>query len=132
MLRKTIEKDPFLYCQPEKLFVEELKKPVHQVKPAYFNSRKAEKGEANVTTVLFDDEIEVIHDRFPIEVVKPLTKEEYSVRGCTALLDAVGSTIKKVKNIQKHLPEEIRSKNTLSIVQRELRPLHLKLLLLIP
>ena len=45
MLRKTIEKDPFLYCQPEKIFVEELKKPVHQVKPAYFNVRKAEKGE---------------------------------------------------------------------------------------
>ena len=38
MIRKTIEKDPFLYCQPEKLFVEELKKPVHSVKPAYFNA----------------------------------------------------------------------------------------------
>ena len=42
MIRKTIEKDPFLYCQPEKLFVEELKKPVHEVKPAYFNVRKKE------------------------------------------------------------------------------------------
>ena len=62
--------------------------------------QKKEEGEANVTTVLFDDEIEVIHDRFPINVVKPLTDEDYYVRGCTALLDAVGSTVKKVENIQ--------------------------------
>lgn len=51
MIRKTIEKDPFLYCQPEKLFVEELKKPVHEVKPAYFNVRKKEAGEVYVNGI---------------------------------------------------------------------------------
>ena len=78
--------------------------------------QKEENGEANVTTVLFDDEIEVIHDRFPIEIVKPLTREDYSVRGCTALLDAVGSTIKKVKNIQKHLPEEMKAEKVIFVI----------------
>ena len=47
----------------------------------------------NVTTVLFDDESDIIHDRFPINMVEPLTEREYYVRGCTALLDAVGMSI---------------------------------------
>lgn len=83
---------------------------------AMLAKQKEDKGEVNVTTVLFDDEIEVIHDRFPIEVVKPLTKEDYSVRGCTALLDAVGSTIKKVKNIQKHLPEDMKAEKVIFVI----------------
>ena len=83
---------------------------------AMLTKQKEDKGEVNVTTVLFDDEIEVIHDRFPIEVVKPLTKEDYSVRGCTALLDAVGSTIKKVKNIQKHLPEDMKAEKVIFVI----------------
>ncbi len=78
--------------------------------------QKKEEGEANVTTVFFDDEIEVIHDRFPIEVVKPLTDSDYYVRGCTALLDAVGSTVKKVENIQKRLPEEMKAEKIIFII----------------
>ena len=78
--------------------------------------QKKEEGEANVTTVFFDDEIEVIHDRFPIGVVKPLTDSDYYVRGCTALLDAVGSTVKKVENIQKRLPEEMRAEKIIFII----------------
>ncbi|MGN0711150.1 MAG: hypothetical protein ACI4LO_05240, partial [Anaerovoracaceae bacterium] len=45
--------------------------------------QKREAGEANVTTVFFDDQIEIIHDRFPIDIVEPLTEKEYYVRGCT-------------------------------------------------
>lgn len=78
--------------------------------------QKKEEGEANVTTVLFDDEIEVIYDRFPISVVKPLTDEDYYVRGCTALLDAVGSTVKKVENIQKRLPEEMKAEKIIFVI----------------
>ena len=78
--------------------------------------QKKEEGEANVTTVLFDDEIEIIHDRFPIHVVKPLTDQDYYVRGCTALLDAVGSTVKKVENIQKHLPEEMKAEKVIFVI----------------
>lgn len=54
-----------------------------------FNSmiqkQQKEEGEVNVTTVLFDDQIDVIHDRFPLSVVQPLTEEDYFVRGTTAL-----------------------------------------------
>ena len=61
-----------------------------------FNSlikkQKAEHGEARVTTVLFDDEYEVLHDHVPIQQVGRLTGKEYYARGCTALLDAVGFT----------------------------------------
>ena len=73
--------------------------------------QKKEEGEANVTTVLFDDQIDMIHDRCPIGAVKPLTDEDYFVRGCTALLDAVGSTVKKMENIQKRLPDSCDRRN---------------------
>ena len=56
--------------------------------------QKAESENVNVTTVLFDDQIDVIHDRFPIGIVEPLTEKDYFVRGCTALLDAVGEAVK--------------------------------------
>ena len=78
--------------------------------------QKKEEGEANVTTVLFDDQINIIHDRFPIDVVKPLSDEDYYVRGCTALLDAVGSTVKKVENIQNRLPEELRAERIVFVI----------------
>lgn len=73
-----------------------------------FNSmikkQRKQKGQANVTTVLFDDQYDLIHDRLAIECIKPLTDQEYYVRGCTALLDAVGKTIRRMKKIQKALP----------------------------
>lgn len=78
--------------------------------------QKKEEGEANVTTVLFDDQIETIHDRFPIHAVKPLTDADYYVRGCTALLDAVGSTVKKVENIQNRLPEEMKAEKIIFVI----------------
>ncbi len=78
--------------------------------------QKKEEGEANVTTVLFDDQIDMIHDRFPIGAVKPLTDEDYFVRGCTALLDAVGSTVKKMENIQKRLPEELKAEKVIFVI----------------
>lgn len=60
--------------------------------------------------------MEIIHDRFPIEVVQPLTDKEYYVRGCTALLDAVGQAINKIDNVQKHLPEEQRAGKVLFVI----------------
>ena len=78
--------------------------------------QKAEGEKVNVTTVLFDDEVDIIHDRFSIDIIEPLTDKEYFVRGCTALLDAVGSTINKVENIQKHLPDPYRHRLHLPMV----------------
>lgn len=74
-----------------------------------FNSllekQKKEPGEAVVTTVLFDNDYELLHDRFDIKNVKPVTGREYFVRGSTALLDAVGKTIMKTVNVQKNAGE---------------------------
>lgn len=69
-----------------------------------------------VSTVLFDDEVEVIHDRVPIEKVAPLTGKEYFTRGCTALLDAVGDSIHHIRNIHKYAREEDRPARTMFVI----------------
>lgn len=85
-----------------------------------FNSmlekQKSEAGEALVTTVLFDDRYEMIHDRFRMELVKPLTRKEYYARGCTALLDAMGRTIEKLISVQKYLPEEEQAEKMIFVI----------------
>ncbi len=70
-------------------------------------------GEALVSTVLFDHRVEVLHDRVPIDQVKPLTEKDYVPSGCTALLDAVGGAIRYHERVQKILPEEYRPEHTL-------------------
>ena len=57
---------------------------------AMLTRQKEQEGEANVTTILFDHEVQLLHDRFPLKAVAPLTEKDYYVRGCTALLDAIG------------------------------------------
>ncbi len=64
--------------------------------------QKTEKGEAYVTTVLFDDRYELLHDHLSIDKIGEMDETQYFTRGCTALLDAVGLTIKKMENITKH------------------------------
>ncbi len=78
--------------------------------------QKKEEKEVNITTILFDDEVEVIHDRFPIGIIEPLTEKEYFVRGCTALLDAVGAGIDKMNNVQKHLPEQHKAGKVIFVI----------------
>lgn len=78
--------------------------------------QKKQEGDANITTVLFDDRTETIHDRFDIRIVKALTERDYYVRGCTALLDAVGSTVDKMVNIQKRLPKERRAEKVIFVI----------------
>ena len=85
-----------------------------------FNSmiakQQKEEGEAIVSTVLFDDECEVIHDRVAIGDVKKLTDKDYYVRGCTALLDAVGGAIHHIGNVHKYAREEDRPAKTLFVI----------------
>ena len=85
-----------------------------------FNSmiekQKREKGEAVVSTVLFDNESLVIHDRLPLEKVPRMTEEEYFTRGCTALLDAVGGAIHHIGNIHKYARREDVPEKTLFII----------------
>lgn len=80
------------------------------------NKQKKEKGEAIVTTVLFDDKYELLHDRFPINNVKPITEDEYYVRGCTALLDAIGITLNKIINVEKHLDINDRAEKVIFVI----------------
>lgn len=61
--------------------------------------QKESKANINVSTVLFDDRYELLHDRVAIDKVKPITKEEYYVRGCTALMDAVGKTVDRLDEV---------------------------------
>ena len=73
---------------------------------AMIEKQKKEPGAALVTTVLFDNESTVIHDRLPLENVPPLTEKEYFTRGCTALLDAVGGAIRHIAAIHKYARAE--------------------------
>ena len=83
---------------------------------AMIEKQKKEPGEALVSTVLFDNESEVIHDRVDIQRIKPMTRNEYHVRGCTALLDAVGGTIHHIGNVHKYAREEDRPEKTLFVI----------------
>ena len=75
------------------------------------DKQKTETGKAFVTTILFDDKIETLHDRIDLEKIQPLTDKDYFVRGSTALLDAVGKTINHVSQIYKYIrPEDVPSK----------------------
>ena len=77
-----------------------------------FNSliekQKKQEGEALVSTVLFDHEILVLHDRVQLQTIRPMTDRDYTVRGCTALLDAVGGAIHHIGNVHKYArPEDV-------------------------
>lgn len=85
-----------------------------------FNSmiekQKKEKGEALISTVLFDNVSEVIHDRLPVQKVEPMTDKDYSVRGCTALLDAIGGAIHHIGNVHKYARIEDVPEHTLFVI----------------
>ena len=83
---------------------------------AMIEKQKKEAGEALVSTVLFDNHTDVIHDRVDIQKVAPMTREEYYVRGCTALLDAVGRAIHHIGNVHKYAREEDRPEKTLFVI----------------
>ena len=83
---------------------------------AMIEKQRGEPGEAVISTVLFDNETEVIHDRIPLDRVPRLTEKEYYVRGCTALLDAVGGAIHHIGNVHKYAREEDRPEKTLFVI----------------
>lgn len=85
-----------------------------------FNSliekQKKEEGQCLVSTVLFDYDSDVIHDRVDIHKVNPLTEKEYFARGSTALLDAIGGAIHHIGNVHKYAREEDRPEKTLFVI----------------
>ena len=74
---------------------------------SFIETQKQEDGEALLTTILFDDQYEILHNGVDIKTVKPMTTKEYSARGMTALLDAIGKTINTVGDRLSKLDEEI-------------------------
>ncbi len=85
-----------------------------------FNSliekQRKENGKCYVTTVLFDNLVETLHDRVDLEKIMPMTDKEYYVRGCTALIDAIGSTITHVAQIHKYIRREDVPEHTMFVI----------------
>ena len=85
-----------------------------------FNSmlqkQQSQDGECRITTVLFDGEYEILHDRLDLKAVSAITDKEYYVRGNTALLDAIGKTINKIGNAQKQSKPEYQADKVLFVI----------------
>ncbi len=88
-----------------------------------FNSliekQKKQDDECFVTTVLFDNELETIHDRAELSQIKPMTEDDYTVRGCTALIDAIGSTIEHIGRIHKYARAEDVPVHTMFVIMTD-------------
>lgn len=78
--------------------------------------QQKEEGEAFVTTVFFNHDYELLHDRINVKGISPITEDDYQVGGTTALLDAIGSTIQKISNVQKRTNEENRADKVLFVI----------------
>jgi len=83
---------------------------------ALLEKQRTGRDEVTVTTVLFDDKYELLHDRINIKEVLPINEKDYYVRGCTALLDAIGYTINKIIDVQKSMSKEYKADNVLFVI----------------
>ena len=83
---------------------------------AMVEKQKKEPGEALLSAVLFDNESQVIYDRADIRKVEPMTDRQYQVRGCTALLDAIGGAVHHIANVHKYAREEDRPGKTVFVI----------------
>ena len=83
---------------------------------AMIEKQKKQDGECYVSTVLFDNETEVIHDRVKLCDIRPMTDSDYNVRGCTALIDAIGGAIHHIGNIHKYARPEDIPENTMFVI----------------
>ena len=83
---------------------------------AMIEKQKKQDGECIVSTVLFDDESRVIHDRVSLDEIRPMTEDDYFVGGCTALIDAIGGAIHHIGNVHKYARPEDVPENTIFII----------------
>ncbi|MBR5231868.1 MAG: VWA domain-containing protein [Clostridia bacterium] len=83
---------------------------------AMLEKQKKAEGEAYVTTVLFNNRLVTVHDRVDLQQISPMTEKDYTVGGCTALLDAVGETVKHIADIHKYAREEDVPEHTLFVI----------------
>ncbi|MBQ1815707.1 MAG: hypothetical protein II125_04575 [Ruminococcus sp.] len=78
--------------------------------------QKKQDGEAFVTTVLFDNEIQTVHDRVELDKVSEMTDDDYVPGGCTALIDAIGKTIEHIRNIHKYARKDDVPESTVFVI----------------
>ena len=83
---------------------------------SFLKKQKQLEGKCRITTVLFDSSVDILHDRLDIETVKMLTHNDYQVRGCTALLDAIGTSIKKISKVQKSSGNKHKANNVIFVI----------------
>ena len=83
---------------------------------AMVEKQKKEEGDALISTVLFDHESVVLHDRVDLKKIEPMTDRQYTVRGCTALLDAIGDAVHHIGNVHKYAREEDRPGKTVFVI----------------
>ncbi|MBO5410986.1 MAG: VWA domain-containing protein [Clostridia bacterium] len=83
---------------------------------AMIEKQKKQDGECFVSTVLFDNDSEVLHDRVKLSEIKPMTERDYTVRGCTALIDAIGGAIHHIGNIHKYARPEDVPEHTMLVI----------------
>ena len=85
-----------------------------------FNSmiekQKKQAGECLVSTVLFDHEISTLHDRVPLADIPPMTEDDYVVRGCTALIDAIGMTVSHIEEVHRYIRKEDVPAHTMFVI----------------
>ena len=86
---------------------------------AMIEKQKKEAGECFVSTVLFDNESTVLHDRLPLEEIRALTARDYQVGGCTALIDAIGGAIHHIGNIHKYARKEDVPAHTMFVIMTD-------------
>lgn len=78
--------------------------------------QQAIEGQCHITTVLFDNNYELLHDRIDLKAVSAITEKEYQVGGSTALLDAIGRTINKISNAQQHTADGYRAEKVMFVI----------------
>ena len=83
---------------------------------ATIEKQKQKEGRVFVSTILFDHESVVLHDRIEIDQIQPMTQKDYQVRGCTALLDAIGGAIRHIGNIHKYARPEDVPEHTIFVI----------------
>lgn len=83
---------------------------------AMLAKQQALEGECRITTVLFDNHYELLHDRLDLRAVGPMTDKEYQVGGSTALLDAIGKTVQKIINVQKRTAADYRAERVMFVI----------------
>lgn len=83
---------------------------------AMLDKQKAVTGECLITTVLFDDDYDLLHDRIDVKAVGHISDKEYCVGGSTALLDAIGKTIHKIGNVQKNTAEDYKAEKVMFVI----------------